>query len=95
MGVVSRINIILRVVSRLTSLSSGGVKTYLTEFRVMSRLTEFRVVSRINSILRVVSGLTSLISLRAVSAPREKLVPGTLLLMVHGMTHMGMQKAGY
>ena len=45
--------------------------------------------------LRGVSGLTSLISLRAVSAPREKLVPGTLLLMVQGMTQMGMQKAGY
>ena len=53
---------------------------------------------RINIILislRAVSGLTSLISLRAVSAPREKLVPGTLLLMVPGMTQMGMQKAGY
>lgn len=38
---------------------------------------------------------TSVISLRAVSAPSEKLVPGTLLLMVQGMTQMGMHMAGY
>jgi len=37
--------------------------------------------------------LTSVISLRAVSAPRLKSDPGTLLLMVHGITIIGIQKA--
>ena len=37
--------------------------------------------------------LTSVISLRAVSAPRLKSEPGTLLLMVEGMTVMGIQNS--
>ncbi len=42
-----------------------------------------------------VSALTWQISLRAESAPIEKSVPGILLLMVAGMTTIGMRKAGY
>lgn len=38
---------------------------------------------------------TSVISLSAVSAPKEKSVPGTLLLIVDGMTQIGMQNAAY
>lgn len=36
---------------------------------------------------------TSMAALTAVSAPRLKSVPGTLLLMVAGTTHMGMQSS--
>ena len=36
-----------------------------------------------------------MISFSAVSAPREKSVPGTLLLMVDGSMIMGMQNSGY
>lgn len=39
--------------------------------------------------------LTSVISLRAVSQPKLKSLPGTLLLIVAGMTTMGMQNSGY
>lgn len=35
------------------------------------------------------------ISLREVSAPSEKFVPGTLLLIVHGITHIGMRNCMY
>ena len=35
--------------------------------------------------------LTSVISLRVVSVPRLKSLPGTLLLMVHGRTIIGIQ----
>lgn len=37
--------------------------------------------------------LTSMAALTAVSEPRLKSVPGTLLLMVAGMTHMTMQSS--
>lgn len=39
--------------------------------------------------------LTSMAALTAVSEPRLKSVPGTLLLMVAGMTHMTMQSSSY
>lgn len=39
--------------------------------------------------------LTSMAALTAVSEPRLKSVPGTLLLMVAGMTHMMMQSSSY
>ena len=39
--------------------------------------------------------LTSAISLSAVSAPRLKSVPGTLLLIVAGTIVIGMQNSGY
>ena len=39
--------------------------------------------------------ITSTISLRAVSQPKLKSEPGTLLLMVAGMTTIGIQNSGY
>ena len=46
-----------------------------------------------NNKFRHVKLYTSTITLRAVSAPRLLSVPGTLLLMVAGITTMGIQKA--
>ncbi len=37
----------------------------------------------------------SVMTLMAVSAPREKSVPGTLLLMVAGKTTIGILNSGY
>lgn len=39
--------------------------------------------------------ITSVISLRAVSQPRENSVPGTLLLIVEGITTIGIQNSGW
>ena len=39
--------------------------------------------------------LTSVISFKAVSVPRLKSLPGTLLLMVQGITMIGIQNASY
>lgn len=45
--------------------------------------------------LSLLVSLTSMAALTAVSEPRLKSVPGTLLLMVAGMTHMTMQSSSY
>lgn len=44
---------------------------------------------------REIRRLTSTIWLRAVSEPMEKSVPGTLLLIVAGRMHIGIQNSGY
>lgn len=43
----------------------------------------------------LILSIISQISLTAVSDPKEMDVPGTLLLIVHGITQIGIRKDGY
>lgn len=43
----------------------------------------------------LILSIISQISLTAVSEPSESDVPGTLLLIVHGITHIGIRRDGY